>query len=359
MNLVQTLCRRVLPASALLSLTGCNTILLNAPGDIARQQGDLIIISTLLMLLIIVPVIGLTLWFAWRYRAGNKDATYKPDWDHSTQLELVIWAAPLVIIIALGAITWITTHTLDPYRPLDRIAADKPVAEGTQPLVVGVAALNKQWLFIYPEQGIATINELALPVDRPVRFELTATTVMHSFYVPALAGMIYAMPGMETKLHAVINEPGEWEGFASNYSGPTFNAMRFKFHGQSEADFDAWVAKARAQGNALDRARFLQLDAPASNPAHPYEDQIVKPEPVQYFASVDGDLFHAIVNRCVAEGTVCMDAIHAGHGKADAHAGHDAAEVPAQPATEAAPAEAATEVADEHAGHAEHAMHAQ
>ncbi|MFT4256260.1 MAG: ubiquinol oxidase subunit II [Pseudoxanthomonas sp.] len=364
MTPVQTLCRRLLPASALLSLTGCNAILLDAPGDVARQQGDLIVISTLLMLLIIVPVIALTLWFAWRYRAGNAKASYKPDWDHSTQLELVIWAAPLVIIIALGAITWITTHTLDPYRPLDRIAKDKPLAEGTQPLVVGVAALNKQWLFIYPEQGIATVNELALPVDRPVRFELTATTVMHSFYVPALAGMIYAMPGMETKLHAVINQPGEWEGFASNYSGPTFNAMRFRFHGLAQADFDAWVAKARAQGGALDRARFLQLDAPASDPAHPYEDQIVKPEPVQYFASVDDSLFHAIVNRCVAAGTVCMDALHAGHGKG-ARAGHDAAgegeampashDMPAMPAEQASPA-TATATADGHTGHATHAQ---
>ncbi|MFT3761632.1 MAG: ubiquinol oxidase subunit II [Pseudoxanthomonas sp.] len=363
MTIVQTLCRRLLPASALLPLAGCKTILLNAPGDVARQQGDLIVVSTLLMLLIIVPVIALTLFFAWRYRAGNAKATYKPDWDHSTQLELVIWAAPLVIIIALGAITWITTHTLDPYRPLDRIAADKPVSEGTQPLVVGVAALNKQWLFIYPEQGIATINELALPVDRPVRFELTATTVMHSFYVPALAGMIYAMPGMETKLHAVINQPGEWEGFASNYSGPTFNAMRFRFHGLAQADFDAWVAKARAQGGALDRARFLQLDAPASDPAHPYQDQIVRPEPVQYFASVDDTLFHAIVNRCVAEGTVCMDALHhargghgegahAGHGEAEAHpAGHDMEAMPAQDA----PAEEQPDGQHSVEPHAEHA----
>ena len=191
MTTFQTLSRRLLPACALLPLAGCEkAVLLNASGDIARQQGDLIVVSTVLMLLIIVPVIALTLFFAWRYRASNQKATYKPDWDHSIQLELVIWAAPLLIIIALGAITWITTHTLDPYRPLDRIAENKPVPAGTKPLVVEVVAMDKQWLFLYPEQGVAAINELAVPVDRPIEFRITATTVMQSFFIPALAGQI-------------------------------------------------------------------------------------------------------------------------------------------------------------------------
>ncbi len=322
MNTVQTLCRRLLLASALLPLTGCNTILLNAPGDIARQQGDLIVVSTLLMLLIIVPVIALTLFFAWRYRASNAKATYKPDWDHSTQLELVIWAAPLVIIIALGAITWITTHTLDPYRPLDRIAEDKPIPAGTQPLVVEVAALNKQWLFLYPEQGIAAVNELAAPVDRPIEFRITSTTVMHSFYIPALAGMIYAMPGMQTKLHAVMNAPGEYEGFSANYSGANFSGMRFKFHGVDEAGFEQWVAKVKAGGPALDRATFAGLDAAPKNPAHPYEEQSVRPQPVQYFGSIDGDLFHAILNRCVDPAQPCMDAVMAKDHMAGRDGGH-------------------------------------
>ena len=121
------------------------------------------------MLLIIVPVIALTVLFAWRYRQSNKEARYEPDWDHSTQLELVIWAAPLLIIICLGALTWIGTHLLDPYRPLDRIAPGQPVTERTKPLEVEVVALDWKWLFIYPEHGIATVNELAVPVDRPDR----------------------------------------------------------------------------------------------------------------------------------------------------------------------------------------------
>ena len=195
-----TLLRRLLTLGLPLLLSGCNTIVLNAPGDIARQQGDLIIVATVLMLLVIVPVIALIFLFAWRYRASNTKTVYQPDWDHSTQLELVIWAAPLLIIIALGAVTWISTHLLDPYRPVSRIAPGRPLPEDVRPLEVQVVALDWKWLFLYPEQGIATVNELAAPIDRPINFKLTGTTVMNAFYVPALAGMIYTMPGMETRL---------------------------------------------------------------------------------------------------------------------------------------------------------------
>jgi cytochrome o ubiquinol oxidase subunit 2 len=298
--------RRFFLAAALaLPLAGCDMVLLNAPGDIARQQGDLIIVSTLLMLIIIVPVIALTFFFAWRYRASNKEATYKPDWDHSLQLELVIWAAPLLIIIALGAITWISTHTLDPYRPLDRIAEGKPVPEGTQPLVVEVVALDWKWLFLYPEQGIATVNELVAPVDRPIEFRLTSSTVMNAFYVPALAGMIYTMPGMQTELNAVMNTPGEYEGFSSNYSGAGFSGMRFRFHALDQAGFDGWVAKVREGGTALDRDAYLALEKPSER------------EPARHFATVSAGLYDAILNRCVDPRRMCMHemmAIDAGNG---------------------------------------------
>ncbi|HKB52876.1 MAG TPA: ubiquinol oxidase subunit II, partial [Ramlibacter sp.] len=169
-------------------------------GDIAVQQAHLIVTSTVLMLLIIVPVMIVTLVFAFRYRQSNTQAPYTPDWDHSTRLELLIWGAPLLIIIALGTITWISTHQLDPYRPLDRIDARRPVAANVQPLVVDVVALDWKWLFLYPEQGVATVNEMAAPVDRPIEFHITASNMMNSFYIPALAGQVYAMPGMETRL---------------------------------------------------------------------------------------------------------------------------------------------------------------
>ncbi|WP_416136207.1 ubiquinol oxidase subunit II [Aquabacterium sp. A7-Y] len=263
-------------------------------GDIAAQQAQLIVTSTLLMLLIIVPVIALTLFFAWRYRQSNTEAAYTPDWDHSTRLELVIWGAPLLIIIALGALTWISTHKLDPYRPLERLDAQRPIPAGVQPLEVQVVALDWKWLFLYPEQGIATVNELAAPVDRPIRFRITASTVMNSFYVPALAGQVYAMPGMETKLHAVINKAGVYDGFSANYSGDGFSHMRFKFHGLSHADFERWVAGNKAQGEALGRANYLKLEQPSER------------EPVRRYASVDRGLWDAIVNRCVDGSKMCM-----------------------------------------------------
>jgi cytochrome o ubiquinol oxidase subunit 2 len=196
----------LLPVVALLA--GCNAVLLNPSGDVALQQRNLIYISTGLMLLIIVPVIALTFFFAWRYRKSAARDDYDPEWHHSTQLELVIWAAPLLIIIVLGAVTWISTHKLDPYRPLERIDAQRAVAAHTRPLVVEVVALDWKWLFIYPEQGIALVNEMAAPVDRPIEFRITASSVMNSFFIPALAGQVYAMPGMQTQLHAVINQPG-------------------------------------------------------------------------------------------------------------------------------------------------------
>ena len=304
MHILKNLRRALLLLSAML-LAGCNTVLMNPSGDIAHQQGRLIVVSTVLMLIIIIPVIALTIFFAWRYRQSNKEATYSPDWDHSTQLELAIWAAPLLIIIALGAITWISTHTLDPYQPLRRLDAQRAIPAETKPLTVEVVALDWKWLFIYPEQGIATVNELAAPVDRPIQFKITASTVMNSFFIPSLAGQIYAMPGMETKLHAVINKPGTYEGISANYSGAGFSGMHFKFLGLSEGEFEQWVAKAK-DGGALTRESYLALEKPSEN------------EPVRRYASVAPDLYPAIVNLCVAPGTPCMhetmhnDALRAG-----------------------------------------------
>ncbi|MFT4241993.1 MAG: ubiquinol oxidase subunit II [Acidovorax sp.] len=282
---------------AVAALAGCSkAVVLNPAGDVAAQQGHMVVQATLLMLIIIVPVIALVLWFAWKYREANPaaDEDYDPDWHHSTTLELVIWTVPLLIIIALGALTWIGTHKLDPYRPLDRIAADKPLEEQSTPLEVQVVAMDWKWLFFYPEQGIATVNELAAPVDRPILFKLTATSTMNAFYVPDLAGMIYAMPGMQTELNAVINRPGVFPGMSSHYSGHGFSGMTFKFHGLAQADFDQWVAKARAEGQPLTKAAYLQLEKPSER------------DPVRRFSRVESGLYDKVLNRCVADGTVCM-----------------------------------------------------
>jgi cytochrome o ubiquinol oxidase subunit 2 len=289
--------RRALPCALLLLplLAACGTVVLSPSGDIAGQQRDLLLGSTLLMLLIVVPVMLLTVFFAWRY-SDKRRSRYDPEWSHSTGLELVIWTAPLMIIICIGAITWTGTHLLDPFRPLDRLGERRPVPENTLPLEVQVVALDWKWLFIYPDEGIATVNDVAVPVDRPVRFHLTSQSVMNAFYVPALAGMIYAMPGMESQLNAVMNVPGNYEGFSSNYSGRGFSGMRFRLHGLSQPDFDVWIAKARIDGEpVLDRARYLELAKPSENVA-----------PSSY-GDVEPELFRRILNRCVEEGRLCID----------------------------------------------------
>ncbi|SFD25634.1 ubiquinol oxidase subunit II [Massilia yuzhufengensis] len=293
--MIPKIVRRGLPLLLLALLSGCNTVVMNPNGDIARQQADLITVSVLLMLIIIVPVMLLTVFFAWRYRKGNTEAKYEPDWDHSTKLELVIWGAPLLIIIVLGLITWVSTHKLDPYRPLDRIDANRPIAASTKPLEVQVVALDWKWLFIYPEQGIASVNELVTPIDTPIRFKITASTVMNAFYIPTLAGMIYAMPSMETTLNAVLNKSGDYEGRSTNFSGEGFSHMTFGYKGVSAAEFDAWVQKMKATPGALNRAGYLELEKPTVR------------EPVRHYGNVEAALFTRILNRCVADGSVCMN----------------------------------------------------
>jgi cytochrome o ubiquinol oxidase subunit II len=160
--------------------------------------------------------------------------------------------------------------------------------------VVQVVALDWKWLFLYPEQGIAVVNEMAAPVDRPIQFQITASSVMNAFYVPELAGMIYAMPGMQTKLHAVINKPGNFEGFSANYSGAGFSHMRFRFHALDNEGFEKWAQKARDNGKALSREGYMRLEEPSEK------------EPVRYYNAVTAGLYDAIVDRCVDTRKMCM-----------------------------------------------------
>ncbi|HET7930952.1 MAG TPA: ubiquinol oxidase subunit II [Rhodanobacteraceae bacterium] len=314
-------------------LGGCHLVLLNPAGDVARQQSDMMIITTIIIALIIVPVLVAIGVIAWRYRASNKQAKYDAKWDHSPQLELLVWAGPLLIIIAVGAMSWIGTHMTDPYRPLDRIGPNAKVDANTQPLIVDVVSMRWKWLFFYPQYGIATVNELAAPVDRPIHFRLTSSDMMDAFFVPDLAGMIYTMPGMQTRLHAVINAPGKYKGMSANYSGAGFTDMRFWFYGMDSHDFDAWVAKVRASGNQLDRSAYDQLHQPS------------RANPVHYYAGFMPDLYSRILNRCVDPGETCIDQQMArdAHGGMDMHSAgmhdDDAMNMPAAPATRmAAPA---------------------
>ncbi len=292
----------ILPLYA--ALAACDAVVLNPSGDIAAQQRDLLVTSTVLMLLIIVPVMALTVFFAWRYRHTNRKARYEPDWHHSMRLELLIWSAPLLIVICLGALTWLGTHLLDPYRPLDRIAPGQPVPEDAGALEVNVVALDWKWLFIYPQYGVATVNELAVPVNQPISLRITASSVMNSLYIPELAGQVYAMPGMETRLHGVLNKVGTSEGFSANYSGAGFSGMRLTLRGLAPADFDRWVATARSANETLTRDTYLALEKPSEN------------EPIRHYGSVDAQLYAAILGMCVQPGKKCthdMMASHAGH----------------------------------------------
>ncbi len=310
-----------------LTLSGCKLVLLDPAGDVARQQSDLMIASVILMSLIVVPVLVAIGVIAWRYRASNPSAAYEPEWDHSTQFELVVWAAPLLIIVVLGAMTWIGTHQMDPYRPLRRISAHRPVPANIEPLEVEVVSLDWKWLFFYPQYGIATVNEMAAPVDRPIHFRLTSKDTMNAFFVPTLAGMIYTMPGMQTVLHAVINKPGDYEGQSSNYSGSGFTDMRFRFHGLSDADFTHWVAKVRTEGDNLDAHAFDRLDEPS------------RAEPAHYYARFDAGLYRRILNQCADPHDVCPGQMAPmGPAAMAAMPGHDPGEARSADPSPAAPA---------------------
>ncbi|MED5606752.1 ubiquinol oxidase subunit II [Pseudomonas sp. JH-2] len=260
----------------LLSLGGCNMVLFDPKGQIGADEKSLIITCTLLMLLVVVPVIVMTLAFAWKYRASNTKATYMPDWAHSTRIEVVVWLVPCIIIAILGWLTWESTHKLDPYRPLD---------SDVKPITIQAVSLDWKWLFIYPEQGIATVNEIAFPKDTPVNFQITSDTVMNSFFIPQLGSQIYSMTGMLTKLHLIANEEGVFDGISANYSGAGFSGMKFKAIATSEQGFQDWVAKVKSAQAGLTEEGFPALAKPSEN------------VPATYFSSVTPDLFQHILTK--------------------------------------------------------------
>ena len=259
-----------------LLLGGCNWTLLDPVGQVGIEERNLIITATLLMLLVVVPVILMTLIFAWKYRASNKNATYAPKWSHSTKIEVVIWTVPILIIIALGVITYKSTHALDPYRPLE---------SDVKPVTIEVVALDWKWVFIYPEQGIATVNKIVFPANTPVNFRITSDSVMNSFFIPGLGGQIYAMAGMTTKLHLIANKNAEMDGISANYSGAGFTGMKFKAIATSEEDFNAWVAEVKASPKQLDNAEYAALEKPSEN------------NPVELYSTVTPNLFQLIIDK--------------------------------------------------------------
>ena len=219
-------------------------------GPIASAERLLLINSTAIMLVVVVPVILATFGFAWWYRSSNARASRSLDESYEGRLEFVIWSIPALIVILLGGVIWIGSHQLDPRAP---IPAD------TKPLRVEVVALDWKWLFIYPDQGIAAVNQLVIPVGTPVDFRLTSATVMNSFFVPQLGSQIYTMGGMTTHLNLLADKPGEYPGFSANFSGDGFAEMRFIAKAVPAGDFDAWVTQVRGAGSALDDASYAAI----------------------------------------------------------------------------------------------------
>jgi cytochrome o ubiquinol oxidase subunit 2 len=267
---------RILCCVGLLSLTGCSMQLFNPKGDIGAQEKTLILVALGLMLAVVVPVIALTLYFAWRYRASNKQAVYAPKWAHSTRIEVIVWTIPCVIVAFLAVLIWNTTHSLDPYRPLKSAVA---------PVRVDVVALNWKWLFIYPDYGVAAVNRLPIPVDTPIEFRLTAESLMNSFFIPQLGSQVYAMAGMQTRLHLIADMPGTYAGLSAAFSGPGFSDMHFDTVATSRAEFDDWIRQAQRSPLKLDQAAYQALE------------QVSSKNPVAFYAKVDPGLFNGIVNK--------------------------------------------------------------
>ncbi|MCK2041503.1 ubiquinol oxidase subunit II [Chromohalobacter sp. TMW 2.2308] len=280
----------ILPLIAVL-LSGCDWALVDPKGQIGIEQKSLIITAFWLMMIVVIPVIVMTVVFAWKYRHSNHTAKYMPDWAHSNKIEAVVWLIPCIIILFLGIITWKTSHSLDPHKPIESDA---------ETMEVQVVALDWKWLFIYPEQGIATVNEVAMPVDVPVHFSVTSASVMNSFFIPTLGSQIYAMAGMDNDVYLVANEAGVYDGKSSNYSGEGFSEMTFDAHAMSQDDFDAWVDKVGQSSETLSyEGSYQELAEPSTD------------HPVEYFSDVTSDLYRDIV-----------EGFHGGNGEGGHDGGH-------------------------------------
>ena len=236
-----------------LLLASCREGPLDPYGPIGQAERIILYDATTIMLAVVIPVILLTLAFAWWFRAGNRRATYRAEWEYSGRIELIIWAIPALVILFLGGIAWIGSHDLDPRRPLD---------SATSPLEVEVVSLDWRWLFIYPRERIATVNYLVVPAGVPVHFRLTSTSVMNSFFIPQLGSQIYTMPGMTTQLYLQAETPGAYPGLSAQFSGPGFADMQFTLRAESGENFTTWVAQVHERSGVLDGATLQQLIRP-------------------------------------------------------------------------------------------------
>jgi len=268
-------------AAGLLPLAGCAPAVLDPQGPVGAQEKIILLDSVGIMLVVVIPTIIATLAFAFWYRASNPKARRLPDFEYSGRIEMVVWSIPVLVIIFLGGLAWVSSHDLDPAKPL---------ASPNKPLEVQVVSLDWKWLFIYPQQGIASVNSLTIPAGVPVHFTLTSASVMNTFFVPQLGGMIYTMNGMADQLNLQADHPGTYYGESGHYSGDGFSDMNFKVNAVSPQDFAAWAQKTHGAGPTLDGAAYQTL-----------AKQSTKVAPFTYGAA-DPNLFQAIVSLAQAPG---------------------------------------------------------
>ncbi|HEV2533644.1 ubiquinol oxidase subunit II [Phenylobacterium sp.] len=284
-NLLQTVRRCAAPAVALLlsapGLAGCARSILDPVGPVGRDDATILIDATLIMLAIIVPTILLAFWMAWRYRASNTKSEYLPYWSYSGRIEAIVWSIPILTIMFIGGVIWIGSYKLDPFRPLP---------SKTPPLEVQVVSLDWKWLFIYPQQGIATVNQLVIPAGTPVHFSITSASVFNVFFIPRLGSMIYAMPGMVSQLNLQADRPVTLFGQSSHFSGDGFSDMQFPVRSVAPADFSAWADGVRRGGPVLDGPAYAALSR---------QSQRVAPAT---YRGVDPQLFQSIAAQKVAPG---------------------------------------------------------
>jgi cytochrome o ubiquinol oxidase subunit 2 len=246
---------RLTIGAATLLTAGCNRGIMDPVGPVARAEKMILINSTAIMLAIVIPTMLATIAFAFWFRRGNKKATYRPEWEYSGAIELVVWAIPALTILLLGGIAWIGSHDLEPSKPL----------ESKMPAIrVDVVSLDWKWLFIYPDQHIATVNQLVVPAGTPVSFRLTSATVWNTFFVPQMGSMIYTMPGMTTRLNLQADRPGVYPGRSAHFSGDGFPGMEFNVQAVTPQQFAAWTQSAHGSAVVLDGQTYAQLAKPSS-----------------------------------------------------------------------------------------------
>ena len=250
--------------------------LMDPKGPIATDEKHLILTAFGLMLIVVIPVIVMTFAFAWKYRAGNKQASYTPKWDYSHKVEAVIWVVPAIIVVILSVLVWNSTHELTP---------EKPLVSTVKPVIVEVVAMDWKWLFIYPEQGVATVNRLVIPTGTPITFHITSDSVMSSFFIPRLGGQIYAMAGMQTQLNLLADTAGTYRGLNTQFSGEGFSGMHFVVEATSPEGFQRWLGDTKNSPLKLDNARFKKLEVPSESD-----------EPA-YFSSFQPELFQSILQK--------------------------------------------------------------